>query len=128
MDNDNNKFSFTYSAPTEAERKEIESIKRQYKPESLEESKIDRLRKLHSQVVGSATAASLAVGVVGILVFGFGLACVLEFDRTALGIILASIGALPVALAYPIYKHMLERGRAKHGDEIIRLSEELLGE
>lgn len=124
----NNKFSFTYSAPTEAERREIESIRRQYKPESFEENKVERLRRLHSKVTGWATALSLATGVIGLLIFGFGLACVLEFGKTVLGIIVSGFGIPPIAAAYPVYKAMMRRGKAKYGDEIIRLSEELLGE
>ena len=124
----NNKFSFTYTAPTEAERREIESIRRQYKPESFEENKVERLRQLHSRVTGWATALSLATGVIGILIFGFGLACVLEFGKTVLGIIVSCFGIPLVAAAHPMYKAMIKRGKAKYGDEIIRLSDELLGE
>lgn len=125
---ESNKFTFTYSAPTEDERREIESIRRQYKPESYEESKVERLRKLHSTVTGTATAVSIAVGVVGILIFGFGLSCFLEFDMPILGIA-ASIAGVPlIAIAYPVHKNLIKRGKEKHGEEIIKLSDELLGE
>nr|MBE6545355.1 hypothetical protein [Oscillospiraceae bacterium] len=124
----NDKFTYTYSAPTEAERREIESIRRQYVAEDREVSKADRLRSLHSAVVGKATAVSLALGVVGMLVFGGGMALALEFDMLLLGIVLAIIGSIPIALAYPIYKRLYASGKRKYGDEIIRLSDELLGE
>ena len=127
MENDN-KFSFTYSAPTEAERREIEGIRRQYKPEDENENKIERLRKLHSAVLGRATAVSLAFGVAGVLIFGGGMALALEFEMLVIGIILASLGAIPMAFAYPMYKSEIAKGKAKHGDEIIRLSDEILGE
>lgn len=127
MDKENNKFSFTYSAPTEAERREIESIRRQYMDETPTESKVERLRALHSMVVGRATALSLAFGVIGLLIFGGGMALALEFDMFALGIILALIGALPMAMAYPIYKRQISRGKQKYGEEILRLSDEILG-
>jgi len=124
----NDKFTYTYSAPTEAERREIEGIRRQYVAEDREVSKADRLRSLHSAVVGKATAVSLALGVVGMLVFGGGMALALEFDMLLLGIVLAIIGSIPIALAYPIYKRLYASGKRKYGDEIIRLSDELLGE
>lgn len=124
----NDKFTYTYSAPTEAERREIESIRRQYVAEDREVSKADRLRSLHSAVVGKATAVSLALGVVGTLVFGGGMALALEFDMLLIGIVLAIIGSIPIALAYPIYKRLYASGKRKYGDEIIRLSDELLGE
>ncbi len=128
MQNDNNKFSFTYSAPTEVERREIESIRRQYKLDDGAENKIERLKKLHSKVVGSATAASLCAGIVGMLVFGLGMALVLEFGRIALGIAVSILGIPLLALAYPIYRRVKNFGKKKYGDEILRLSDEILGE
>lgn len=126
MQENNNKFSFTYSAPTEAERREIETIRRQYKVEEKAQGGVERLRALHSKVVGTATAISLVLGVIGMLIFGGGMALALELDQLVLGIILSVIGAIPMALAYPMYKRVLDDGKKKYGDEIIRLSEELL--
>ncbi|MBQ8302848.1 MAG: hypothetical protein IJX97_04820 [Clostridia bacterium] len=122
------KFTYTYSAPTEAERREIESIRRQYKPEKSEDSSIERLRRLHSKVTGSATAASLALGVSGLLIFGGGLALVLELGMMVIGIILSAIAVIPIALAYPVYNKVINDGKKRYGDEIIRLSDEILGE
>lgn len=122
----NEKFTYTYSAPTEAERREIESIRRQYKAETPTENKVERLRALHSKVVGRATAVSLVFGVVGTLIFGGGMALALEFDMLLLGVILSVIGAIPMAVAYPVYKSEMAKGRAKYGEEILRLSDELL--
>ena len=122
------KFSYTYSAPTEAERREIESIKRQYKSEPETQSSMERLRSLHSKVVGTATAVSLAIGIIGTLVFGFGLALVLELGAPVIGIIIAAVGVLPIVAAFPMYNHILKKGKMRYGDEIIRLSDEILGE
>lgn len=122
------KFSYTYSAPTEAERREIESIKRQYKSEPEVQSSMERLRSLHSKVVGTATAVSLAIGIIGTLVFGFGLALVLELGAPMIGIIVAAVGVLPIVAAFPMYNHILKKGKMRYGDEIIRLSDEILGE
>ena len=127
MQNDNNKFSFTYSAPTEAERREIESIRRQYKPETEEENKVERLRRLHSRVMGAATAVSLAAGILGSLIFGAGMALALEFEMLLWGVVLSVVGLPPILAAYPLYKRVLAKGKKQHGDEILRLSEELLG-
>lgn len=128
MEKDNNKFSFTYSAPTEAERREIESIRRQYRPDEKAENKVERLRALHSKVAGRATAASLAVGVIGLLIFGLGMALALEFNQLVVGIAVSVIGAAPMAVAFPLYNAVINRGKQQYGDEIIRLSDELLGE
>lgn len=128
MQKDNNKFTYTYSAPTEAERREIESIRRQYKADKKEENGVERLRSLHARVVGTATAVSLAVGVIGLLIFGLGMAMVLEFGMITGGIIVAAVGAVPIGIAYPLYNRVVDNGKKKYGGEIIRLSDELLGE
>ena len=120
------KFSYTYSAPTEAERREIESIRRQYKPDATAEGGVERLRALHSKVVGRATAISLALGIGGLLISGGGMALVLEFEMFVVGIVLGILGALPMALAYPVYNKVLAQGKAKYGEEIIRLADEIL--
>jgi hypothetical protein len=56
------------------------------------------------------------------------MALVLELEMIALGIILASLGAVPMAFAYPMYKSEIARGKKKYGEEIIRLSDEILSQ
>lgn len=126
MANDN--FNYTYSAPTEAQRNEIESIRRQYVEGEELEPKEARLHRLHSRVVNTATAAGLIFGVIGLLIFGTGLTCVLEWNNIPLGIGVSVLGAVLIALAYPLYKKVLTKQKAKYGAEIVRLSDELLGE
>ena len=128
MNKDNNQFNFTYSAPTEAQRLEIESIRRQYKEEIYEETSAQRLLRLHSFVINSATCISLILGVLGILVFGLGMTFVLEWNDAVVGVILGGVGAILAVLAYPAYKLVLSRNKKKYGEEILRLSSELLGE
>lgn len=127
MNNDDNKFSYTYSAPTEEERREIDSIRQRYvKQERNEESKLERLRKLDGKVRNPATIIALVFGIVGLLTFGLGLASVLEWNLWTEGIVLMIVGFIPVALAYPIHGLILARNRKKYGDEIVKLTEELL--
>lgn len=123
----NNQFNFTYTAPTEEERKEIASIRKQYAPqEKKTESKIERLRRLDALVKNTAVCISLILGVVGCLIFGLGLTMILEWSLTVWGIILCAVGVAPMAIAYPVYKSVLERNKEKYGEEILALSEELL--
>ncbi len=124
----NNSFNFTYTAPTEEERREIESIRRQYKNEPREERPTERLRRLHATVVNTARCAALVTGIIGTLVFGLGLTFILEWNKAVVGVIFGIVGAICAALAYPAYRFVLARGKAKYGDEILRLSEQLLGE
>lgn len=125
---ENNGFNYKYSAPTEKERREIESIRRQYTASAVdEEDKFSRLRRLHGDIISAAMAASITVGVVGLLIFGSGLALVLEFSEFIFGCILSAVGLLPMLSAYPLYKAILKSKKKKHSAEILRLSEELLG-
>ncbi len=124
--NGKNTFEYTYSAPTEAEKKQIESIRRQYADEVKVESKIDRVRRLDSKVKNTATCVSLILGVVGCLTFGLGLTMVLEWNIWLWGVVLMAIGCVPMLLAYPVYSWLFARGKKKYGDEILRLSEEIL--
>ncbi len=123
-----NQFNYTYKAPTEAERREIESIKRQYESKNEDKSKLTRLRKLNNYVNGTATSISLALGVIGLLVFGLGLAMVLEWKIIAGGIFISALGVPLIAIAYPVYNMVLSKNKAKYGDEILKLSNELLNE
>ena len=124
----NNQFNFKYTAPTEEERKEIDSIRRQYAPQEKTETKLERLRRLDGLVKNTAIIWSLVLGVVGTLVLGLGLTMILEWSIWIWGIVLMVIGSVPISIAYTVYKLALNKGKAKYGDEILRLSEELLNE
>ena len=124
----NNQFNFKYTAPSQEERKEIDSIRRQYAPQEKTETKLERLRRLDGLVKNTAIIWSLVLGVVGTLVLGLGLTMILEWSIWLWGIVLMVIGSVPMAIAYPVYKSALNKGKAKYGDEILRLSEELLNE
>ena len=121
-------FNFRYTAPTEEERKEIDSIRKQYLPKEQSETKLERLRRLNSLVKNSAIIWALTIGVLGCLVFGLGLTMVLEWKVIPWGVLVAVIGCAPMAISYPIYKLVLKKNKARYGEEILRLSEELLNE
>ena len=103
----NNQFNFKYTAPTEEERKEIDSIRRQYSPQEQSESKLERLRRLDAIVKNTSTIWSLVLGVVGTLIFGLGLTMILQWSIWFWGIVLMIIGSVPIAIAYPTYKYVL---------------------
>ena len=123
-----NQFNFKYTAPTEEERKEIDSIRRQYAPVEKTETKLERLRRLDSIVKNTSTIWSLVLGVVGCLIFGLGLSMILEWNIWLWGIILCVLGSVPMIIAYPVYKYVLKKYKKEYGDEILKLSEELLNE
>ena len=113
-DKNRNGFTYNYSAN---EQEELKRIRAKYLPE--EEDKLDKIRRLDSGVTMKAQAISLALGVVGILVLGFGMSLVMtdlyvtlgivRGIAVALGLILGVIGTVLVALAYPVYTRVYNR-------------------
>ena len=125
---DNHSFEYTYSA---AQQKEVEEIRKKYLPK--EENKMEQLRKLHAIPTQKAQAASLAVGIVGVLIMGTGMSLAMtdigaELGSLAmvLGIFAGVAGMVLAALAYPAYNRVLRKQREKIAPEILRLSDELL--
>ena len=128
MSEKNDKFQYTYAAPTEEERREIESIRKDFLPPEKNSDKLARLRKLNDRVKNAAMITSLSMGVIGILLFGLGMSLCLVWQNYAAGVIVAALGIAPMAAATPVYNAVLRRGKKKYGEEILRLSEELLHE
>ena len=125
----NDRFEYNYKAPTEEERKEIASIRRRYAMHpKAEETKLDRLRRLDGLVKNAATYISLVLGIVGCLTFGLGLTMILEWNRMVFGVIVCVIGGIPMTLAYPVYRFVFRKQKEKYGEEILKLSEELLAD
>lgn len=123
-----NQFNFKYTALSQEERKEIDSIRRQYCPSEQKESKLERLRRLDALVKNSAVIWSLVLGILGLLTFGLGLTMILEWNIWLWGIVVMLIGSVPIALAYPVYLKILNKNKKRYGQEILTLSEELLNQ
>lgn len=121
----NEGFSYTYSA---AQQQEVERIRKKYLPETKEEDKLARLRRLDESCTGKATALSLIVGVVGTLLLGVGMCCTLVWSEGWFipGIVIGVVGIGVLCCAYPLYNRVLEKERQRIAPEILRLTEELL--
>ena len=126
--NDSDKFSYTYSAPTEEERREIEDIRRAYAPAAKSEDRLAQLRALNERATRPARIAALTLGIGGILLFGLGMSMTLAWELIAGGIVVAVIGILATIVANPVRRVLLKLGKRKYGAEILRLTDELLGE
>lgn len=124
--NNDDKFDYTYSAPTENERREIESIRSQYAPATQSDGKLERLRRLNKRVTRPPLIIGIVTGVLGLLVMGAGMAMVLEWNIIVRGIIVGLSGLAIAAVAYPVYRAVLGRNKRKYGRQIIELSNELL--
>lgn len=120
------KFSYSYSALTEAEKKEIERIKNEYREKDSRQITLEELRKLDAKVKNIPTIVALTIGVLGTLIFGLGMTFVLEWDNSLLGVILGAVGAIVATLAKPLHGILYKRLKARHGKKIIELSEKLI--
>ena len=118
-------FSYTYSA---AQQQEVEQIRKKYLPETKEEDKLARLRRLDEGCTGKATALSLIVGIVGALLLGVGMCCTMVWGGGWFipGIVIGVVGIGVLCCAYPLYNHVLEKERQRIAPEILQLTEELL--
>ena len=124
----NKKFEYTYSAPTEQERKEIEHIQSQYRPQVKSTSKLDILRKLDNKVKNVPTITSLILGIVGILTFGLGLTLILEWKIYIGGVVLGFVGCVVMGIAPLLHNKIYNQLKNKYSSEILKLSGELLNE
>lgn len=116
-------FKFSYSAK---EQEEIAGIRKKYMPR--EEDKMETLRRLDRSVVNKANMISVIIGVIGALIMGGGMSMAMVYTDTMIipGIIVGVVGIAVVALAYPVYKYVLEKERKRVAPEIIRLTDELI--
>jgi len=128
MEHNNESFSFTYSA---AQQAELERIRKKYLPQ--EPDKMEQLRRLDRGASQKAQAGAIALGVIGTLVLGTGMSlCMTKLSGflggTAMfvGIPVGVVGIILVALAYPLYNHILKKERQRIAPEILRLTDELM--
>ena len=129
---DNNKpYEYTYTAPTESERKVAEDIRRRYQPTEKKDTAFMQLKKLDQKARSVPMIVALSLGILGTLLFGGGMAIVLEkllSHYLLVGISLSVVGLAPILSAYPTYCKLSKKYKDKYGGEIIRLSDEVLNE
>lgn len=122
-----NVFEYNYSAK---QQEEVDAIKRKYLPQeekAKELSKLDELKSIDRRVELTATLWSIAIGLVGTLIFGTGMSLILAFEtaRYVPGIIIGILGMIGIALALPLYRIVLKKQREKAAPRILELTEEL---
>ena len=137
MSNDEDKgFNYTYSTK---QRDEVIAIRKKYTPTEPEDvDNITLLRNIDSEVTRKATVRALTTGVIGALLMGTGMSLLMtdlsstmgldSWIALLIGIVIGMVGLIIMCVTYPLYNHILERERARVSDEVIRLSDELLGE
>lgn len=105
-----------------------EAIAKEYAPK--DNSKIIALKKLDNRAKLPATVFTYSFGIVSALVFGTGMCLAMQvigggMAGMMLGILVGMIGMLGCAVNYPIYKKLLEKGKAKYAYEIVQLAREI---
>ena len=121
MENKKEAVSITYSTE---EQKELNAIRAKYVPKGSKPlTNLDKAKAIDARVESKGMIAGLSVGIIGALVAGLGMSCVLVWDKLALGILIGLVGLVGVAGAYPLYQRVIQKERAKAADEIMKLSE-----
>lgn len=120
-------FSYNYSAK---ENSEVMAIRKKYLPQS--ESKIDEIKRLDNLVQGSGVVESLCTGFIGFMLLGLGVCLTVQIIGfggwlIALGILLAIVGIIGIAVAYPVYRKIFSKTKAKYTPRILELAAELSG-
>jgi hypothetical protein len=105
-----------------------ESIAKDYAPK--ESSKLVALKKLDNKAKLPATIFTYTCGIISALVFGTGMCLAMQvisgsIGGMILGIIVGIVGIIGCCVNYPIYKKMLEKGKAKYAYEIVELARQI---
>ena len=102
-----------------------ESIAKDYAPK--DNSKIVALKKLDNKAKLPANIFTYTWGIAFALVFGTGMSLAMQVigNSMVLGIIVGVIGLIGCGVNYPIYKRMLDKGKAKYAYEIVELARQI---
>lgn len=126
---DNAEFNYTYASLSQAEKKQVENIKRQYGGfDNQKESDLAELLKLDKKVKTIPKMIATIVGVVGTLVLGLGMSIVMVWENVVVGSIIGAIGVLACIVAPLLHKVIFSNLKNKYSSQIIKLSDRLLGE
>ena len=105
-----------------------ESIAKDYAPK--ESSKLVALKKLDHKAKLPATIFTYSFGIISALVFGTGMCLAMQVIGSGLvcmvlGIVVGIVGLAGCCINYPIYKKILEKGKAKYAYEIVELARQI---
>lgn len=115
MTQKNTGFRYIYSAAT---NKEVQEIRKKYMPKK--ESKFEELKRLDYKVQTSGMIQSLTIGIIGFLLFGLGVRMTVKIVGKSifLGVLLGIAGTLAMSIAYPIYRSIFRKTKAKYTPRI----------
>ena len=105
-----------------------EAIAKDYAPK--DSSKIVALKKLDNRAKLPATVFTYSWGIASALLFGTGMCLAMQVIGNGLagmllGIAIGVLGMVGCGVNYPLYRKMLERGKAKYAYEIVELARQI---
>ena len=106
-----------------------EQLAAEYAPKDT--SKVVALRKLDRRAKLPATVSAYALGIVAALVLGAGMCLSMgvigdgSTVMTGIGVALGIIGLVLAGINYPLYHRMLEAGKRRYAEDIVRLAGEI---
>lgn len=120
--NSDSVFRYSYSAK---QNEEVQAIRNKYI--SQPESKLDELKRLDQCVHTAGMAQSLAVGIIGCVIFGLGMCLAMQVigESVALAAFIGAWGMSVMIAAYPVYRSCFRKAKVKHQPRILELIAEL---
>ena len=130
QNNEQQEFIYTYSAKDQVE---IDRIRQKYET-TPKDDKLKQLHDLDASVHSYASAAAIAVGVVGALIMGVGMSAVMTDIGEVLGlgvfiipvgILIGLIGLAIAVCAYPLYRAVSEKRKKQIAPKVLALLDEI---
>ena len=95
--------------------------------------RMEELRKLDAKVQRPAIVFGMVFGILAALILGSGMCLVMTdigsllgiSNGMPLGIVIGVVGLIMAIINYPIYRKLLERGKAKYAFEIVELARQI---
>lgn len=106
-----------------------EQIANEYSPKDT--AKVVALKKLDQKAKLPANIFAYTFGIISALISGTGMCLSMKVigsgtaAMVALGVVVGIIGFAGIGLNYPIYKKLLEKGKQKYAFEIVQLAKEI---
>lgn len=108
-----------------------EQLANEYAPKDT--SRVVALRKLDAKAKLPANIFTYTLGTVSALIFGTSMCLAMgqlgsgTTGSFVLGVVIGVLGMIGMGVNYPVYRHILEKGRKKYAFEIIELAKEISG-
>lgn len=111
----------------------VQKIRTQYTEK--EHTQLDALRELDTKVKRPANVFAYVFGVISAIIMGCGMSLVMTdigatigmADAMVPGIIIGIVGMLLAIVNYPMYKGILNSRKKKYADQIMKLSDKIMG-